>query len=556
MPSPSDESSDRASAGQAPITGAAQSGAQSSIRTGVLMLVAACALAMQFARIAHVESTSGEVPFLSANDRSRWCTIEALVSQGSYEIDSLLFRDDDPRRRSAWYSIGLVRHRGSDGQQHYYSSKPPLLPTLYAGVYGMVSSVTGWSLQESPFLVARTILVLVNLLPLGVFLFCFLRWHQTRTAGAEDAWGSVALALFVAFGTFLTTFTNTLNNHLPAAMAVAGSVWCLHRVLVHRDPRWRWFVLCGVCTSFGAANELPALGWVVAAGGALLICFPLRTVCGYVPALLPVALAFFGTNYLAHQDWRPAYAHRDVGERLFDFDIAPDATYLEPQEVIQAFHEAGVRCSVTSEIRPARRPNTFALLDLESQQQYGLVLDDASRKITVHQWGDWYDYPGSYWAGEKQGVDRGEPSRPKYIFHSLLGHHGIFSLTPFWLLLPLGVIAIWRERTSNNLFRDGGLLVLSAVLATSVIVIGFYLARGLEDRNYGGVTSGFRWAFWLIPLWLWISSYSVVSLRSNRGRQFAGVLIAVSVFSATYPWNNPWTSPWLMQMSEALGFGF
>ena len=38
-----------------------------------------------------------------------------------------------------------------------------------------------------------------------------------------------------------------------------------------------------------------------------------RTLVGYLPALLPVAAAFFVTNYAAHDRWIPAYAHRDVG---------------------------------------------------------------------------------------------------------------------------------------------------------------------------------------------------------------------------------------------------
>ena len=68
--------------------------------------------------------------------------------------------------------------------------------------------------------------------------------------------------------------------------------------------------------------------------------------------------------------------------------------------------------------------------------------------IGVYEWGDWYDYPGSYWTSErKQGVDKGEPNQLKYALHALMGHHGIFSLTPFWLLAIWGAVVVWRERT-------------------------------------------------------------------------------------------------------------
>ncbi|MEZ6075633.1 MAG: hypothetical protein R3C56_08135 [Pirellulaceae bacterium] len=40
---------------------------------------------------------------------------------------------------------------------------------------------------------------------------------------------------------------------------------------------------------------------------------------------------------------------------------------------------------------------------------------DQPTRIGVYEWGDWYDYPGSYWTSErKQGVDKGEPNQLKY----------------------------------------------------------------------------------------------------------------------------------------------
>ena len=36
-------------------------------------------------------------------------------------------------------------------------------------------------------------------------------------------------------------------------------------------------------------------------------------------------------------------------------------------------------------------------------------------------------------------IDQGEPSRALYAFHVLIGHHGILSLTPVWLLSAVGL---------------------------------------------------------------------------------------------------------------------
>jgi hypothetical protein len=134
----------------------------------------------------------------------------------------------------------------------------------------------------------------------------------------------------------------------------------------------------------------------------------------------------------------------------------------------------------------------------------------------------------------------------------LIGHHGIFSLTPFWLIASLGVVAIWRGRESMNFFQDHLLLVMLAIVATSAVSIIFYLARPLEDCNYGGVSSGFRWAFWLAPLWIWLAMHAMKKMNSTL-LMLSVCFIVLSVFSATFPWANPWVSPWPMQFMTWLG---
>mgnify|MGYP001814163659 CR=1 FL=1 len=43
----------------------------------------------------------------------------------------------------------MVRHTGSDGKPHYYSSKPPLFPTLLAAQYFVIQSLSGTDLDPS-----------------------------------------------------------------------------------------------------------------------------------------------------------------------------------------------------------------------------------------------------------------------------------------------------------------------------------------------------------------------------------------------------------------------
>ncbi|RMF40979.1 MAG: hypothetical protein D6753_10560 [Planctomycetota bacterium] len=521
--------------------------------------------AVQLTRLVQVRSATGETPFLSANDRSRWCTIAALGIEGTYQIDRLLeIRDPETRRRN-WYTIDLVRHLGRDGRLHYYSSKPTLLPTLYAGVYIAVRNLTGWTLMGEPFLIVPLMLAIVNLLPLSLFYWGTIRWMQERFL-RESTWGTVAVGMFLCWGCFLSTFTTTLNNHLPAAMATGVALWCLDRMVLG-DVRARWFALCGLASALAAANELPALAWLAAAGG-LCAWFDFRkAVVWWLPATLPVVLGAVGTNYMAHGTWKPAYAHRGAGEYLgtIALDRPPatlDQAVADPvwrERLIAALRQAGYLDRPEASVRVGRRPGTLEVLDEASGTHLAIVWDEPSGRAAVHRWGDWYDYPGSYWTAEnKRGIDRGEPSRIRYALHFLVGHHGIFSLTPFWLLAVWGTVRVLRTPLRPRVWLDRQFLVGLAIVAVSITVLVFYIVlRGQEDRNYGGIASGPRWTFWMIPLWLYLSGFALQRLEAGGRWPQRGVevLIAWSSLSACWAWNNPWSHPWLYQWWLWMGWG-
>jgi hypothetical protein len=94
-----------------------------------------------------------------------------------------------------------------------------------------------------------------------------------------------------------------------------------------------------------------------------------------------------------------------------------------------------------------------------------------------------------------------------------------------------------------------------AIAAVSAIVLVFYLARSQVDRNYGGVSSGFRWVFWLAPLWVTATLPAVDRLATHRlGRAFALALLGLSVVSVAYPTWSPWTHPRIWQWMAHAGW--
>jgi hypothetical protein len=165
---------------------------------------------------------------------------------------------------------------------------------------------------------------------------------------------------------------------------------------------------------------------------------------------------------------------------------------------------------------------------------------------------DWYafDYKGkpSYWQDPK-GIDRGEASVGMYAFHALLGHHGVFSLTPVWLLTGIGLVMAMARRDARRLWHLA--LVIAAV---SIVCLCFYLMQPQISRNYGGTTSAFRWVFWLAPLWLLGMIPAADALAGRRWtRGIALALLLISVLSAAYPTWNPWTHPWILDYLQYLG---
>jgi hypothetical protein len=295
--------------------------------------------------------------------------------------------------------------------------------------------------------------------------------------GTTD-WGRIFVVCAATMGTFLNTFAVVLNNHVIAAVCAAVALYAAVRILSDGERRLRYFALAGFFAALTASDELPALTLLAFVGLLLLWRVPRPTLTAFVPAAAVVAVAFFATNWIAHASLRPPYMHRSSTDT--------------------------------------------------SDNWYEYTYTVNGREVQ------------SYWLN-RQGIDRGEQSKVTYAFNVLVGHHGIFSLTPVWLLSVAGV---WMWLQSPDLVRRD----LSAGIAlVSLICLVFYIGlRPLEDRNYGGMTSGFRWVFWCAPLWIVMMIPAADRLaRSTAGQALAAVLLSFSVLSTSYPTWNPWVQPWI-----------
>jgi hypothetical protein len=521
------------------------------LRHAIYWLLIVTSAGMMIGRVLTVRSSLGKTPLLCANDRSRWCTIRALVDHGTYVIDDVMYKDAARTKRDReWYTIDRVHHKGYDGSEHDYSSKPPLLPTLLAGPYWVLKQLTGVTIAERPFYVVRCMLILVNVLPL--ILYFLLLARMAERYGTTD-WGRLFCMAAAVYGTFLTTFAVTLNNHTVAAVSVAITIHAALPIWRDGERRLRYFAIAGFFAAFTAANELPALSFLAVVAFALFLRSPGRTLAAFTPAVLLVAAGFFGTNFLAHGSWRPPYAHRGNGPVVavcignYTAEVGRGEV---PAALRQVLSDIDIELSEQTTVKPRRSGEGWVLWDPKGHDRLALEADRASLRAMA--WDHWYEHDDSYWFGDqKSDVDLGESSRAVYAFHVLVGHHGVLSLTPLWLLSALG-IGLWLARDEPRM-RGFALMVLGL----SLVCLAFYIARPLKDRNYGGICSGFRWMFWFIPLWLVALLPAADWIARRRWAQYLALLLLLaSVVSAGYACLNPWTHPWIYQysvyLSEAL----
>lgn len=457
-----------------------------------------------------------------ANDISRWCTVWSLLERGSFAIDDCPWQANTQDKvkkadkltepgpesgplRKLEYAIAPQAWKEGESTEHFYSSKPPLLPTMIAALLYPVRKFVNVPLDqvieqprepryvqkeipdsggktefvlETPkepakwpahVLYFKPIIILFNVVPLLIFLVLYARLLD-RTAESDWSWFFCLFA--AAVGTYLFVFNQTLNNHNIAASSAFFAIYSFQKIWTEASASSWWFVAAGFFGAFCACNELPAAIFGVLLFLMLLARFPGQTLKSFVPAAAVPCLAFLVTQYLAFGQFRPVY------------------------------EEFGTKS---------------------------------------------YEYEGSYWNTplEMDWFNKNPEPLGVYLLHMTVGHHGVFSLTPIFLFSLLGAL--------REIFRRGKLSALSWLTLVLTIAMFAFYAWNPKARNYGGSTQGLRWLFWLIPFWLVVLPAGVEGgQRSRSVRGLCVLALMISVLSVGYALRNPWSHPWVLDAMEHL----
>jgi len=411
-------------------------------------------------------------PLRSANDRSRWCTVRSLVDDGTYQIDKVI-------KIRGWDTIDKVRHEG-----HFYSTKPPLFPTMLAGMYWTIKQSTGLTLAKDTETVTRIILFVVNIIPFLIAMYCL--WGMMIAARFSAITRLLTLG-FAAFTTMLTPFITVLNNHTVGATSLVFALYAAVKIFEASQKESAspgrtvsgkngMFILCGFFAALTCCNELPAALFGLAIFLVLLRFDFKRTWLLFVPAALIPLMGFFITNYIATGGWKPFYMFYGTEKYVYEYLGVP-----------------------------------------------------------------------SYWS-DPRGVDKSRDSVATYIFHCLIGHHGVFSLSPILLLMLPG----YYFGTRNKISVLRGIHFMGILL--TVAIFAFYWKR-TENYNYGGVSVALRWVLWLTPFWLLAIAETIETFRNRRWLPAVIILLGLpSLYSAWGPWQTPWQQPWIYNAMQTQGW--
>jgi len=388
-------------------------------------------------------------PVLGGNDGSRWNTVWSLTHDKGYVIDEAPYGTVDKVKR--------------DG--HFYSSKPPLYPTLIAGIVWGIRALTGLDLPQDGKIIIRLVLVLVNVIPLSLLVVFYGRILERQKVAYRT---SVICLVAATWGTYMTSYSVTLNNHTPAAIGCFFTLYHLVRIIYEKKSEWWRYASCGLVAAWTVCSELPAA---------------------------PFGLIVF--IWLFKNDWKST------------------SKYFTPPAMI-----------------------LFSGYFLTTWFSTGSFVPNYVRFNSPL-----YFYEGSYWT-KPSGIDAANDPKWFYFFNLTLGHHGLFSLTPIFLVSFYG---FFRNNEWRGIYRLGFFLV-----------IGLLLLYLVKSNNYGGWCHGPRWFMWVIPFFL-ISLGPAVQAIVTRRRLLCCLYLCLglSVFcaiSAMVSSRGPWGISWIQKLMHSFGW--
>jgi hypothetical protein len=345
-----------------------------------------------------METHNSRMHAVTANPASRLATIESLAHSGTYAIEHSMFRSID---------VAAVR------TGHVVSTKPPVLPTIMAGLYSVFHMITGVSFSSNPQEAILFIRLVAGFLPHLVLLLFFaaLLYRLVSNSPAR-----ILAFVALAFSYPGVLFATDINNHTAGAVTLLMAFFFAFHLRHEEHSRLSTWMLAGFFAGLLPTFDPPSALFSIAIFIYLFSLERQRLFTIFLPCfLLPVAIHFY------------------------------------------------------------------------------LVLLATGTIIPLQFHPEW-TIPHPVWLAEK-GFDSANDPKWLYAFHTLLGHHGIFTMTP---VLLLGGMELCRHAARKLSYAAEAWMIL----VPSVVLTLFYI---MWTNNYGGWSVGFRWLIPPMPLFILFS---------------------------------------------------
>ena len=234
---------------------------------------------------------------MSVNPASRYATMESLVERGTWSITDS--------------SLRTVDKVMIDGR--YYSSKPPLMVAVMTPAYWAVRSVQGFGFAEDSYATARSMRLLVAVVPWFLAIMAWLVAIRRIPDPLVRAWAATAMIA----GSLLTAYGSHLDNHSVATAALIAGAVLLLPILEDEPPGAMRAFWGGLLWGFATTCDLGAIPVVGLVG--LVALWRLRderlVAAGLAIGLLTAPVLQTGLLLAMTGDPRPFY----IREGLYDY---------------------------------------------------------------------------------------------------------------------------------------------------------------------------------------------------------------------------------------------
>jgi hypothetical protein len=248
---------------------------------------------------------------LAGNEASRLATVDSLVEDHSFAIDSSVFRTVDMVR------IG----------EHDYSDKPPLLSLYLALIYSPLRAFLGMSFRNpSSSGTAIRLLTILGIVPFASGL-AVLVCRRLRILGF-GIWTGGVLALLSIASTWLFTYGTTVSNHVPAAFLFTSVYLVMSAAALTMKRCIAGGVLAGVLLNIEVVSGLVA--GIAVCGCLVLFTRRLAWIIGFAIPVVLFAGIYAGLNVLSHGSVLPGYLVPYGYERVGGFHQQSPAALTPP----------------------------------------------------------------------------------------------------------------------------------------------------------------------------------------------------------------------------------